>query len=283
MSDQTRRFRALLEGPEMVVVPECYSALTALIAEDRGFQATYIGGHAMGGMHHGIPDHGLITTTEMVQLASRITECISIPLICDADQAGETSLNVRRAVKSYERAGVAAIHIEDTFNPKHLGAGDHLQPIGEMCARIKAAVDARTDANFVIIARTDELFNKGTVDEVIRRGQAYADSGADVYMVLSMKPEDIDRIASQVPIPLLDIMQPVDRVKETKLKVDVWCGFAISAAAMEFDRQMRELNDHGQFLNMAERRLPSEAHQRLTKDDEYRRVATDWTAREAGG
>jgi 2-methylisocitrate lyase-like PEP mutase family enzyme len=279
MSEQTQQLRKLLDGPDLVVVPECYSALTALIAEDRGFQATYIGGHAMGGMHHGIPDHGLITTTEMVELAANITDCISIPLICDADQAGETSLNVRRAVKSFERAGVAAIHIEDTFNPKHLGAGDRLQPVGEMCARIKAAVDARTDPNFLIIARTDELFNKGTVDEVVRRGQAYAEAGADVYMVLMMQPGDIDRIANQVPIPLLDIMQPLSRVKGTKLKVDVWCGFAISSAAREFDRQMEELLANGEFLDMAARRFPQGALQRLTRDEEYTRVAADWIRR----
>jgi 2-methylisocitrate lyase-like PEP mutase family enzyme len=279
MSAQTRALRTLLITPGVVVVPECYSALTALIVEDAGFGATYIGGSATSGMHHGIPDHGLITTIEMIELAARITDCVSIPLICDADQGGETSLNVRRAVKGYVRAGVAGIHIEDTLNPKHLGAGDRLQPIGEMCARIGAAVDARTDPDFVVIARTDELYNKGTIEMAIERGQAYAEAGADLYMPVGMNPADIDRIANEVPIPLLDIMQPLSKVRDTKLKVDLWCCFAVFAAAQIFDEQMQELKEHGEFLDMPARRLPREKYDRLMKDPEYREVAKRWTSR----
>ena len=271
--------RGLLQQTGLVVIPECYSALTGLVVEAAGFKAAYCGGHAMGGMHLGIPDHGLITVSEMIELSSRIAQTISIPLIADADQAGETALTVHRAVKEFEKGGVAGIHIEDTVNPKHMGTGDFLQSISEMSARISTAADARSDPDFLIIARTDELYNGGLLREAIRRGVAYAEAGADVFMCLHMTPSQIDEIAGEVPIPLLDINQPVRVVSQTKLVMDIFTGHAVSAAAQIHDSMLRELKENGELPNLAQQRFPRDKYEQLMKDSEYTSLAKRWAAR----
>ena len=116
-----------------------------------------------------------------------------------------------------------------------------------MCARIAAAVDARDDEDFVIIARTDELFNGGSAEEAIRRGIAYAEAGADLFMCLRAELGDIDRIADAVPIPLLDINHPVAAAEATKLKVDLFTGYSVSAAAAAHERWISHLKLHGEY------------------------------------
>jgi 2-methylisocitrate lyase-like PEP mutase family enzyme len=270
--------RDLISGPDLVVVPEAYSALTGRLVEMSGFAAAYCGGHALGGMHYAVPDHGLITISEMVDLAARIADAVSIPLIADADQAGETTVNVRRTVKMYEKAGVAGIHIEDTINPKHLYDGDRLMPINQMVARIDAAVDAREDENFVLIARTDSLFNKGSVEEAIERGQAYAAAGADVFMCLSTPIEAIDSIAAHVPVPLLDIRHPVERAKKTRLKLDVMTGDLVSQSAWVAMQLLDELKEYGELRSSNDRRIAPEIFAEAIHDDEYLVEGRRWAA-----
>jgi len=280
MSQQTRAMRALIAAPGVQVVPECYSALTGRIVEELGFGATWIGGHALGGMHYAIPDHGLITSTEMMEHAARIVEAISIPLLVDADQGGETSLNVRRQVRGYESIGVAGIALEDTVNPKHLYANDSLVPISEMQTRIAAAADARRDDAFVIIARSDNLFNGGTVDEAIRRGIAFADAGADMYFCIFMEPSVIDEIADAVPIPLFDMALPdrgLDKTGDTKLKVSLFTGFAVSTAAYTFTELLKPIKERGTYADdIIEHALPRESHATLVRDQEYLEESKRW-------
>jgi 2-methylisocitrate lyase-like PEP mutase family enzyme len=252
VSEQTRAFRALLEGPELVVVPECFSVITGRVVEQAGFRATYCGGNALGVIHYGIPDYGLITTTEMIEQTARIAANISIPLIVDADQAGETVVNVHRTVRSFEQAGVAAIHIEDTLNPKHSNVRKPLAAISDMQKRLSAAAEARTDPDFTIIARCDELYDRlvygeGTVDETIARGIAYAEAGADVYMPICMKLEEIPLIVEAVPIPVLDINQPVSKLKETGLKVNVFTGWAMASVVRTHRDLVHHIREHGEL------------------------------------
>lgn len=277
MSHQSLALRELLRGSDLVVVAECYSALTARLVEDQGFAAAYIGGNAMGAMHDAIPDHGLMTTTEMIEHAARIASRISIPLIVDADQGGETAVNVRRTVRSFEQAGAAAIHLEDTVNPKHLFTGvDQLVPIDTMRSRLEAAVGARTDDHFVIIARSDERFNGGTLDETVRRGVAYADSGADVFMVVHLgSADDIATVASAVPIPLLDINQPIDKARSGGLKVDVFTGTSVPTALRAHRGWLQEILTTGELDSESRGTDPVE-YARLLDDDSYLEVAAHW-------
>lgn len=207
------QLRMLLAGRPFIAA-DCYSALTARIVEDVGFQAAYMGGHATGMMHYAIPDNGVLTPTEMIEQASRVAEVISIPLIVDADQAGETVADVYRSIRRYENAGVAGVHIEDEIAPKHSAWDGPLLSVADMQARIRAAVEARQSEDFVVIVRSDEMYDvggggTGSLDEAIRRGIAYAEAGADVYLPTFATEEQLTAIAKEVSIPLACYGSPI--------------------------------------------------------------------------
>ena len=153
----------------------------------------------------GYPDVGLLTLQEMADNATRIADSSDVPLIADADNGFGGPLNVRRTVQLYERGGVAALHLEDQVLPKRCGhlAGKQVIPALDMVAKIKAAVDARIDSDFTIIARTDVLALEGR-NAALDRGEMYREAGADVIFIESPGPEDLPHIAPRFPgIPLL--------------------------------------------------------------------------------
>lgn len=230
MIRQTTQLRTLLSRGDAVVAVECLSAMTGSIVERAGAEVAYVGGSALGNFHLGVPDHGLLTTTEMIGFASMITNVLGIPLIADGDQGGETALNTRRTIQGLEHVGVAGVHIEDTVNPKHMYEGDSLVPIPEIQVRLAAAVDARRDPDFVIIGRSDVLFNGGSTEEAIERGIAFAEAGADAYMVISMKPDEMAEICQAVPIPVVDINVPRALQESTGLRLNIHTGAAIPHA-----------------------------------------------------
>ena len=196
MSSQTQALRSLLATGKPFIAADCYSALTGRIVERAGFPAAYMGGHATGMMHYAIPDNGVLTPTEMIDQARRVAEAISIPLLVDADQLGESIADVHRSVLLYERAGVAGVHMEDERTPKHSTFDGPLLPIVDMQARISAAAGARRDEDFLLIARCDEFYDvggggSGSLEEAIRRGKAYAEAGADVFLPTMATPEQV--------------------------------------------------------------------------------------------
>ena len=186
----TAQFRKLLSSDKMVVAPFVLNALHAKIAESAGFEAVYMTG-AGTAAEKGFPDVGLLTQTEMVQNARYIAKAVSVPVVCDADTGYGNPINVRRTVQEYEDAGVAAIHIEDQVFPKKCGffEGKQVIPQDEMVQKIHAALDARTDPDFTIIARCDAYAVTGWEDTV-RRCQSYIEAGADMVFVDGIKTVD---------------------------------------------------------------------------------------------
>ena len=241
-----KTFRNLLESPDEIVMPEASIPGIARIVETMGFPAIYCGGYSMSALNYALPDHGLVSPSELVECARRIVDVVDIPVICDADQGGETLLNVHRTVRSFERAGIAGIHIEDSRNPKHMYKDDALIPTGQLVDRIKAAVDARTDPDFVVIARTDVMFNGGPVDEVIERGSACREAGADVFFVCLLPGEHIARVAEAVGLPIMDIGHPGERPEtQAGLKVKVWAGLLIRGMVMGAYDMLTKLQQDG--------------------------------------
>ncbi|MDD3799931.1 MAG: isocitrate lyase/PEP mutase family protein [Novosphingobium sp.] len=241
-----RKFRELLAQPGEIVIPEASFPGFARLVESMGFPAIYCGGYSLGAINYAVPDHGLVSPSEMVESARRIADVVDIPVICDADQGGESLLNVYRTVQTFERAGIAAIHLEDSRNPKHMYRNDALVSTGEMTDRIKAAVDARRDADFCVIGRTDTMFNGGTVDEVIERGLAYAEAGADMYFVCLLPPDQIQYVADNVPLPLMDIGHPGARGDtQVGLKLKVWAGLLIRGMMMAGWEMLKKLQEEG--------------------------------------
>jgi 2,3-dimethylmalate lyase len=185
------RLRELLASGETILAPGAFDALSARLVEEAGFAAVYMTGFGTSAALLGRPDVGLLTMTEMADNAARIAGCVDIPLIADADTGYGNPINVIRTVGAYEAAGAAGIHIEDQVAPKKCGhmEGKLVIPAQEMAQKVRAAVAARTDPDFVIIARTDARAVEG-LDGAIDRARQYRDAGADVLFVEAVTSED---------------------------------------------------------------------------------------------
>ncbi len=183
MDDAASRLRTALAGEAMVIAPGVYDGITARMVELAGFPAAYMTG-AGTSLSRGYPDLGLLTLSEMVGNAAIITRTIDLPVIADADTGYGNELNVTRTVQEYERAGVAAIHIEDQVSPKRCGhlVGKEIVPREEFLAKIRAAAAARHNPDFVLIARTDARAVAG-LDEALERVNAALTAGADLAFV----------------------------------------------------------------------------------------------------
>jgi 2,3-dimethylmalate lyase len=177
-------------GKGMVVAPFVYDALQAKIAERVGFEAVYMTGFGTAASR-GFPDLGLLTMSEMVYNVRTIARSVNIPVICDADTGYGNPTNAWRTVREYEHAGAAALHIEDQVFPKRCGflTGKQVIPLDEMVPKVRAACDARTNPDTVIIARTDALAVNGW-DDVVRRTHAYREAGADLIFVDGIRTQD---------------------------------------------------------------------------------------------
>ena len=201
-----RRLRQLLAGAGTVVAPGAYDALSARLIEEAGFPAVYMTGFGAAASLLGRPDIGLLSGSEMVEHARRIAGCVAVPLIADADTGYGNPINVIRTVRDYERSGVAAIHLEDQVMPKRCGhlSGKVLVPVEEMVAKVRAAVAARTDPDFVVIARTDARAVDG-MDAALSRAARYLDAGADVLFVEAPESEEEIELVSREfeGVPLL--------------------------------------------------------------------------------
>lgn len=202
---RTKRLRQALAGDKAIMAPGVVDAMYARLVAEADFPAMYMTGAGTSATRLGYPDVGLLTMTEMVDNATRIADASDVPLIADADNGFGGPLNVRRAIQLYERGGVAAVHLEDQVLPKRCGhlSGKQLISASDMVAKIKAAVDARIDQDFVVIARTDALSVLGR-NEALDRAEMYREAGADVLFVESPGADDLPHIAPRFPdTPLL--------------------------------------------------------------------------------
>ncbi len=198
------QLRALLNTGGLITAPGVYDGLSARIAEAAEFEALYISGGAIA-RSMGYPDVGLVTQTEMIKRLEEIRAVTSLPLIVDADTGYGNAINVVRTIRAYERAGAAALHIEDQVEPKRCGhyEGKEIVSAHEMEQKIRAAVEAREHGELVIIARTDARAVSG-LEAAIERGNAYAETGADmIFVEAPQSVEEIERIAQEVKAPLL--------------------------------------------------------------------------------
>lgn len=192
------RLAARLAEPRILVAPGCYDCLTARLVETAGFEAAYVSGAGVSLSALGAPDVGLASFSEVLDRVRRIADVTSIPLIVDIDTGFGGPLNVVRTIREFEKAGVSAVQMEDQEAPKKCGheLGRRIVPTAEMVARIKAAVDARRDHNFLIIARTDARTSEG-LDKALDRARAYAEAGADLLFVESPESEAEMRVLNQ--------------------------------------------------------------------------------------
>jgi 2-methylisocitrate lyase-like PEP mutase family enzyme len=197
--------KTLLTADTLALAPGAADALTARLIESAGFPAVYMTGFGATASLTGCPDVGILTQTEMTTHARNMVRAVKVPVIADADTGYGGPANIERTVREYLQAGVAAIHIEDQAAPKRCGhmAGIKLVSAEEMTGRLRGAIEARGDADLLIIGRTDALAAAGR-DEAIRRALRYREAGVDLVFVDAMKTiADAEAVAREVPGPLM--------------------------------------------------------------------------------
>lgn len=196
----TTRFRRLLEAPEILVMPGVHDGLSARLAVEAGFEAVTMGGFAATGSLLGEPDSSQLGLQELADHYARVVDAAGVPVFSDADTGFGNVTNVRRAVRAYERAGVAGLFIEDQIFPKRCGhtPGKGVVPVEDFLGKLKAALDARTDPDLVIMARTDALAVLG-IEEALERAHLFREAGADLLFVESPRSEaEMRRICTEV-------------------------------------------------------------------------------------
>jgi 2-methylisocitrate lyase-like PEP mutase family enzyme len=258
--------RDRLKRGSTLLVPGAYNPLVARIFELEGFEAVYAGGYAAAAASHGLPDIGLLTGTEMVDHVARIARAVSVPVIADADTGYGDVANVARTVREFERAGAAAVQIEDQVFPKRCGhlEGKRVIERDEMVRKVRAALAARRDPRTVIVARTDAIAVTG-LDDAIDRMRAYAEAGADV--IFPDAPRSVDElraIVSEIEKPLLANMSEYGKTPLLDLTAIGELGYAIAlfpssslfAAAQSARDVARTLLDAGTTAVALDRLMP---------------------------
>jgi methylisocitrate lyase len=237
-----------------IAIPGVFNALVARMAERLRFQAVYLSGAALSAAA-GVPDVGLLTLTEFVEQARSIAQATTLPLLCDADTGFGEALNVERVVRQFEAAGVAGIHLEDQQLPKRCGhlSGKQLVAAEEMAAKVRAAVAARRDLGFVIIARTDAR-GVTSFDDAVRRARLYVEAGADAIFPEALESADeFTAFAIAVPAPLLANMTEFGRSPNFNFATLASMGYrmvlypltAFRLAMRAAQRTLAELLEHG--------------------------------------
>ena len=243
------KLRAAMEEG-MVLAPFVYDGFTALIAADQGARAVYMTGHGTSAQI-GLPDVGLTSMAEMVANLGYIANAVDVPVIADADTGYGNAINVQRTVREYEAAGAAAMHIEDQVFPKRCGffEGKQCIPMEEHVQKVRAALDARSDPDLVIIARTDAVAPNGW-DDAVRRCEAYSAAGADLIFVDGIRtPDDLDactrRLVEQgVPCLYNGQLEPAPEIAARGFKIMITGGgHALSYAAVR--QALLELKEGG--------------------------------------
>ena len=282
MDSVRKRLRARINKRSLIVAPGIYDAYGARFVEQAGFEAAYMTGNGVSASLLGSPDVGLVDLTLLSQHARHAAAAINIPLICDADTGYGNAVNVRHTVREFEAAGVAAIHIEDQMTPKRCGHLPGARPVielGEAVGKIEAAAAARSDPDFIIIARTDAASGLG-LDAAIKRVQAFHKAGADVLFV-ELKTsatilDDMKRVTESVDAPFLVNIDgggklgelTVPEIEQLGFRIAIYpgleryaAGFAIREAlgALKRDGSTRAVRDrmfsmqeYNQALNIAD-------------------------------
>ena len=191
MMSARKTLRTLVEARRGVLVPGAFNALSARVIEDLGFEAIYVTGAGVTNMNLGLPDQGFMGLAEIAEVTRRIRDAVGLPLIVDADTGFGNALNVRHAVRVLERAGADCIQLEDQVAPKRCGhfAGKEVISTDEAVSKIKAAVDARTDPDLLIMARTDAAATHG-FEAAVERAHRFAEAGADILFVEAVTSAD---------------------------------------------------------------------------------------------
>jgi 2-methylisocitrate lyase-like PEP mutase family enzyme len=263
----------MLAADRITVLPGAADAITAIVIQQAGFEGVYVTGAGFANASFGVPDIGLISLAEIREHVRRIAGVVSVPLVVDADTGFGGVLNVGRTVRELELAGASAIQIEDQAEPKRCGHfdGNRLVTADEMVQRLAAAIDARTDPNLVIIARTDAYQSEGMAGAVAR-ARAYRDAGADALFVEAPTTrDDLARLPSLLDAPLIANMveggkTPIANAAQLEAmgyRVALFANTALRTAVYAVQHAMRVLYEEGGSSSLEGQMVSWEDRQRL--------------------
>lgn len=219
----TAALRKIMNSGKTGVVVGAYDAFSALLVERAGFDAVYVGSYSTEAAMLGKPDLALMTRTERLMIARNVVKAVDIPVIVDAEEGYGNAISVMDAVRDFEAAGVAGIHLDDEAIPCKCPflpgiPTNQLISVDEMCGKIEAAVKARTDPDFVVIARSDVIgtmprdlyYKTNALEEVVRCSNAYADAGADAIFIMAHTEDDLAYFAREIHAPLVGVFAPAE-------------------------------------------------------------------------
>lgn len=289
-SSRRQAFRQQIAAKKALLMPGAFNAMSARVIEDLGFHAVYLTGAGVTNMSFGLPDLGFIGLSDIAEHTSRVRDAVELPLLVDADTGFGNALNVRHAVRTLERAGADAIQLEDQVMPKKCGhfAGKHVVSTDEMVAKIRAAVDARDDPDFQIVARTDAAAVHG-VDDAIDRGHRFAEAGADVLFFEAIEGQaDIERLPKLFQVPLLiniviggkTPVQGRDALERLGYGVVLYANAALQGAVRGMQQSLGMLQSAGQMGEDPAIVAPFSERQRLVRKPFYDELEARYKADE---
>jgi 2-methylisocitrate lyase-like PEP mutase family enzyme len=280
-----QRLRQLLQGPDVLQCPVIYDMVSLKLAAHLGFPAAFAGGSPISASMYGMGDFGWLTMTELIEFSARAAEATDMLVMGDGDDGGGNPLNVHRTIRRFERAGVAAVMLEDMYGAKHLPGLPEgpLSPIPAFADKLKAAVDARK-LDLVLVARTDAMSVGESFDKAVERVAAYAEAGADVVFVAGATVQQSLAVANATNRPVMCIV-PVDRpeaaldvVRQSRVKMAVYSGQLLGVAARAVRDALVQLKQTGQMTDLRERTLPREDFSAITGTGQAVEVARRFNA-----
>jgi methylisocitrate lyase len=252
----------VLRGPGIIVAPGAYDAVSARLVEQAGFGAVYIGSYATAASRLGLPDAGLVSMREMVDHAACVVGAVErIPVIADAENGFGSAVTLWRTVREFERAGVAGIHLEDHEFGKHLDVPGRVLPKAAMVEKVRAAVDAREDRAFVIIARTDAgwLRGGGGLDDAVDRCLAYGAAGADLVFPAGVPSSVLATVTPRIPYPICAVDSPgstAARDEAAGVKLVLYYSLLLYAAHRAVREVLAAFRAHGDRGALEDRLTP---------------------------
>jgi 2-methylisocitrate lyase-like PEP mutase family enzyme len=280
--------KKLLQRDKLLVAPGCFDGLSARLVEEAGFEAAYLSGGAVA-RSMGIPDIGLVTMSESIERAAQVVSAVKLPIIADADTGYGNAVNLVRTVREFERVGVAAIHIEDQITPKRCGHldGKEVISIEEMEKKLEAALAARSDADFCIIARTDARGVHG-LDDAIERARVFAKLGVDaIFVEAPQSEEELAEIPRRLPgIPLLvnvfkggkTPMLPMERLEKMGYRIAIYPSETQRAAIHAMRTALSTLKREGTTESIDDTLTTFKERDRVVGLDDWQQIEREYLA-----
>lgn len=276
------KLKELFSRNKLLVAPGAFDGLSARLVEEAGFEAIYLSGGAVA-RSMGVPDIGLLTMSEVIERAVQVVSAVNIPVIADADTGYGNAINLVRAVREFERAGVAAVHIEDQVTPKRCGhlEGKEVISLAEMEKKLAAALASRSDPNFAIIGRTDARAIHG-LEDAIRRGKSFARLGVEaVFVEAPESATELETIARSIPeVPLMVNMfkggktplLPASRLEAMGFRVAIFPSESQRAAIHAMREALTLLKRDGSTEAMDDRLATFKERDRIVGLDEWQKL-----------